>query len=191
MGRRESLKPRLRKLRTSGKPHSPTNWSINPTSQNMPRKPQPMKCHHYAFKTERNPKSHLQPINLSYSKVVMPHHDDHRIEGQLTGPTNPSPNDDLNNTDKDIVRRARWIPTLLMQTTLPFNTANYTQSGYRINCMSRRSTLKPHNKALNVTQRNIKATITTPTVRSYKNVYKALTISTQGTKYSNNFTIIL
>ena len=48
--------------------------------------------------------------------------------------------------------------------------------------MNRWSALKPHYKALNVTKKDIKATITTPTARSCKNIYKALTISTEGTE---------
>ena len=112
--------------------------------------------------------------------IVMTCHDDHRIEGQLTGLTNSSPMDDLNNTNEDILRQAKQIPTSLMKATRPFNVANYTRSGYRANCMNRWSTLKPHYKAYNVTKRDIKATITTPTARSCKNIYKAPTISTRG-----------
>ena len=99
-------------------------------------------------------------------------HDDHRLGGQLTGLTNSSPLDNLNDIDEDILRRAKQIPPPLTKETRPFNVANYTQSSYRASCMNRWSTLKPHYKASNVTKRDIKATITAPMVRSYKNIYK-------------------
>ena len=104
--------------------------------------------------------------------IVMTRHDDHRIVGQLTGLTNSSPQDDLNNTNEDILRRAKQIPPSLTKETKPFNAANYTWSGYRASCMNHWSTLKPHYKASNVTKMDIKATITAPMARSCKNIYK-------------------
>ena len=79
--------------------------------------------------------------------IVMTRHDDHRIGGQLTGLTNLSPRDDLNDTDEDILRRAKQIPTSLTKATRPFNVANYTRSGYKASCVDCWSTLKPHYKA--------------------------------------------
>ena len=37
MRRGEVLNQGSKQLETSGKPNSPTNWSINPTNQNVPR----------------------------------------------------------------------------------------------------------------------------------------------------------
>ena len=41
--------------------------------------------------------------------IVKTHHDDCKIGGQLTGLTNSSPRDDLNDTDEDILKRAKRI----------------------------------------------------------------------------------
>ena len=90
----------------------------------------------------------------------------------MTRLTNSSPQDDLNGTDEDILRRAKQIPPSLTKETRPFNATNYTRSGYRASYMNRWSTLKPHYKASNVTKMDIKATITAPTARSCKNIYK-------------------
>ena len=90
----------------------------------------------------------------------------------LTGLTNSSPLNNINDIDKHILRRAKQIPPSLTKETRPFNAANYTRSGYKASCVNRWSTLKPHYKASNVTKKDIKATITAPTVRSYKNIYK-------------------
>ena len=60
---------------------------------------------------------------------------------------NSSPIDDLNDTDEEILRRAKQIPTSLTKATRPFNAANYTRNGYRASYMNRWSTLKPYYKA--------------------------------------------
>ena len=63
------------------------------------------------------------------------------------GLTDSSFIDDLNDTDEDILKQAKQIPTSLKKATRPFNAANYTRSGYRASCMNHWSALKPHYKA--------------------------------------------
>ena len=80
--------------------------------------------------------------NITFKFWLDQHHFQH-----LTGLTDLSLIDDLNDTNEDILRRAKQIPTSLKKATKPFNAANYTRSGYRANCMNRWSSLKPHYKA--------------------------------------------
>ena len=68
--------------------------------------------HHYAFNTERNPKSHVQPIDLSSFVIVMTRHDNRRIQGQLMGLMNSTSLDDLIQTNEavltDELTRCLW-----------------------------------------------------------------------------------
>ena len=68
--------------------------------------------HHYAFNTEQNPESHVQPIDLSSSVIVITCHDDHRIWGQLMGLMNSTSLGDLIQTNEavwtDELARCLW-----------------------------------------------------------------------------------
>ena len=64
-------------------------------------------------------------------------HDDHKIRGQLMGPTK-STADELNKTAEAILQdEPKQVPTSPMRALGPFNTTNNASNGYQTSCTDR------------------------------------------------------